>query len=806
MGKKYSINSAGLIVAERDIYSLGGFIPKGKTGGKIANENQLSQDGECWLDSGDISTFPNLKIKDNAFISGISQVTTYKNTDITISGDSRILGNISPSSLEECGRPSLTIHNSEISTIFSSVIFDKDGSKEPQFALVEQGDFNYEGAERGTPIENLKATSTSAVRRALALISSYHSRIVGIPSNITCTLIYTYIDVNNVEVYAGEYKRVTGGSIDLYNPTYSRCYAVFWNSSTMTPDSFYTYNVHIENYVTVRDYYIVSAAFYKPSSIVDSNLYIAETPDIQIISLAIAGGLYGCKRTVCEENSILLRKIFGTFYNIGYLFFAAITRNAESLIPNNDLVIRAYDCPLLRLESGTYSGIPLTEKEGLVLRNCIVPKAVFINNPIEGNTYENIDFSYAQKELGSHNNYKFISSHYQGMYDVTWPSFPYARIARLSGEHTFDPAKTVLRPRRTINIGEVSGYDYSLIPHLEGYCLVAGGNTVYGDVKLKGPEYRCLVMGENMFERGSLSGIKGLTFDMSKTEDISEYPRMRTIQLIEAKNGDRVTCDVGYFFQLNYFDKNQRYISASIWAAGLTIENVENVAYIAIIFKKSDTSTQTGDYISYLDIPLVKLTLLCVPEKRYYAANAGDIPSDGEGGKDPRYTLLGTGKYEQGDVSNSESNYGKTYEEIKSGTSATYIRPKHVINLPITNTTKRTVAEGFESIPVPFDALQRFEPFNILNAFNVYILKRTNNQPITPANLSETHLMIEYVPTPRIILGYNNAPSIVEGKIRMYDNSVLSGSVNNDNGKTIELHGDAVIGDNLTCVCGWGDE
>lgn len=68
MGQKYSINSAGRIVAERDIYSLGGFIPKGSLGGFIADETQLSQDGECWLSGGDISTRPDVRIKDNAYI------------------------------------------------------------------------------------------------------------------------------------------------------------------------------------------------------------------------------------------------------------------------------------------------------------------------------------------------------------------------------------------------------------------------------------------------------------------------------------------------------------------------------------------------------------------------------------------------------------------------------------------------------------------------------------------------------------------------------------------------------------------
>lgn len=65
---KYSINGRGNIVAKRDIYSLGGFIPEGYVGGKIASEAQLSQDGECWLAAGDISGRPDIVIKDNAYV------------------------------------------------------------------------------------------------------------------------------------------------------------------------------------------------------------------------------------------------------------------------------------------------------------------------------------------------------------------------------------------------------------------------------------------------------------------------------------------------------------------------------------------------------------------------------------------------------------------------------------------------------------------------------------------------------------------------------------------------------------------
>lgn len=66
MGKKYSIDSKGYIVAERDIYSLGGFIPRGSVGGRVASEKQLSQGGECWLAGGDISDRQDVVLKDNA--------------------------------------------------------------------------------------------------------------------------------------------------------------------------------------------------------------------------------------------------------------------------------------------------------------------------------------------------------------------------------------------------------------------------------------------------------------------------------------------------------------------------------------------------------------------------------------------------------------------------------------------------------------------------------------------------------------------------------------------------------------------
>lgn len=92
---KYSINSSGYIVAERDIYSLGGFIPKGSVGAKVANEDQISQDGECWVAGGNISARPDIRVKDNAYIGDfVGTAGMYTDGVTEFSGNTLIPGKI----------------------------------------------------------------------------------------------------------------------------------------------------------------------------------------------------------------------------------------------------------------------------------------------------------------------------------------------------------------------------------------------------------------------------------------------------------------------------------------------------------------------------------------------------------------------------------------------------------------------------------------------------------------------------------------------------------------------------------------
>ena len=93
---KYSINSHGFIVAERDIYSLGGFIPRNSVGAKVANKDQISQYGECWVAGGDISGRPDVRVKGNAYIGYfVGNIGMHTDGVTEFSGDTLIPGKIS---------------------------------------------------------------------------------------------------------------------------------------------------------------------------------------------------------------------------------------------------------------------------------------------------------------------------------------------------------------------------------------------------------------------------------------------------------------------------------------------------------------------------------------------------------------------------------------------------------------------------------------------------------------------------------------------------------------------------------------
>lgn len=410
MGKKYSINSAGYIVAERDIYSLGGFIPKGSVGGKVASEKQLSQDGECWLGGGNISTNGNVRIRDNAFVKGLNVPASTQADEFIFDGDTFVGGVLTVSVDTSNGHKSdLLVRDSFIGTEMNVLC----GASATAFTF-EQGSFNNDAAA-GTAFDNMKVTAANICRTAAILRVGRNTQIY-IPTGLNCRVLWGYFNSSGTFVYSGESFATSTALTKLEHPVYKLCMVHIAQANAMTPAQLETKGARIIGHVSGN----LSIAF-KPASASGTAVMVNSSLTIQTSNFGLsinairrlAGKLINTDAYTVDRQDL---KVFGTFRNVGRLEYIWYIPDSYLAKADRDTIVQAYDCPLLRLRDNTLSGALFTAG-GPTFRNCVVPKGIFGNDTIEGNIYEDIDFSYAQEHLGK----TFIgntlaSSHRQGLY------------------------------------------------------------------------------------------------------------------------------------------------------------------------------------------------------------------------------------------------------------------------------------------------------------------------------------------------------------------------------------------------------
>lgn len=418
MGQKYSINSAGRIVAERDIYSLGGFIPKGRVGAKIADETQLSQNGECWLAGGDISARPDIVIKDNAYIGDFLAGTNPVHTDIIteFSGNTLIPGYLSV----RCFAAD-TKNNTFIKDSFIGVSMDALFGVSSKCHPVEQGRY-IQDAPKGTLFTSasMKLDANNFVRNT-ATVRLGKDTYVYLPAGLNARIYWAYYDVSNQLAYAGESETVSSNLYKLSHPVYNMCMIAFAKNPTLTPAELEASGAKILGHISgslLTDLRPESAS---GEYVIDNSSLVMNTDNFGLTTtqlIFLAGGLYNTNMYTPTNRQDY--KPYGTFRNVTRLEYTKYLPDSHRTAATRDTYISAYDCPLLRVDGTTYNGA-LAAKGGLVLRRCVVPKAEFQDDVVNGNTYEDIDFSYANEDLGfTMEGYtRFISSHKRGIYRLS---------------------------------------------------------------------------------------------------------------------------------------------------------------------------------------------------------------------------------------------------------------------------------------------------------------------------------------------------------------------------------------------------
>lgn len=421
MGLKYSINSAGRIVAERDIYSLGGLIPKGRLGGFIADETQLSQEGECWLGSGDISTRPDVRIKDNAFIGGFFRGESPVHTDIVteFSGNTLIPGSVSIRCFAADTKNNMFVKDSFIGVSMDVLCGPESTTTAFPFG---QGIYNNDAA-KGTLFENMVVTPIPVnICRSFADLRLGKDTYLYIPTGYNCRVLWAYYDTSDRLAYSGESISFAAGLHKLSHPVYkvARMHIAKVNGTAMTPTDLLATGAKILGHISDSLLMDIRPESASGDYVMDNSSFVVNTNNFGLATNQLwymAGGLYNTTTYVLDNRAE--NKIFGTFHNVQRLEYDRYLSDSYRTNVNRDRFISAYDCPLLRVDNSTYDAF--AAKGDLVLRRCIVPKAEFQNDVINGNTYEDIDFSYANEDLGfTIAGYaKFVSSHKQGIYRLS---------------------------------------------------------------------------------------------------------------------------------------------------------------------------------------------------------------------------------------------------------------------------------------------------------------------------------------------------------------------------------------------------
>lgn len=887
---KYSINGTGNIVAERDIYSLGGFIPKGKIGGKIANKDQISQDGECWLAGGDISDRPDIAIKDNAYIGDFVGTTGIRTDGITeFSGNTLIPGRIIVRNLVADTKNNFFAKDSFIGV--SMDVLCGPAATATVFPF-EQGRYNQD-APKGTLFTSasMKLDANNFVRNT-ATVRLGKDTYVYLPAGLSARIYWAYYDVSNQLAYAGESETVSSKLYKLSHPVYNMCAIAFAKNPTLTPAGLLATGAKILGHISGSLLMDLRPESASGQYVMDNSSFIMNTDNFSLVTgqlRFLAGSMYDT--TMYTKTDRRDYRPYGTFRNVERLEYTKYLGDSHRTAATRDTYISAYDCPLLRVDDATYND-SLAAKGNLTLRRCVVPKAEFQDDVINGNTYEDIDFSYANEDLGyTMTGYaRFISSRKQGIYRLSggptstgfvshkgnladtarlhqaekyipldgsvmeqgsfgasgasfyyenaksdnpirvrtgkplptfglaFPSLPagysvkalyYLDDGFIIRSTSVDPTEldttypyVVMLFRKdddsAINVTDFTALnltlriiDHAKAPEITGSAYVGAGVTVRGDVKLIGDPYVNRLFDVNMWDRGGVAFSVGKQW-LDMKDGSNPHIRMSAKDVYPVKPGDTITLTGPYRLGIVYFDSGKKSISDTGWNTG-TFTVPIGASYAGFSLR----ADPDGKLLECPDIPLANVKYVRAFKKRRYITNELDRTS-------PEDTLIGPDYWENVTLAKA---LGVAYEAMKTP-FANYVFLKRPVNAPA-GATLRT-GSGFVRSTAALDALTKgIAVDNSIPVDTALIGAGVRFDPaeeVLPSDVPASRLVMEFTPTPRIVVPYGSATLFISGpKIRMYDNAVLSRNLNQE-GETV-LQGNAVMGYDFnagSCMCSNG--
>nr|DAO40967.1 MAG TPA: Putative transferase, nesg, ydcK, Structural Genomics.38A [Caudoviricetes sp.] len=418
MIKKYEIITVGAakrIKALRSFRVQDRFVNIGDVGGIVYDENTLSQEGNCWIFSGNLG-YASIRVGGDSIVdtNGYEGAVTDPRPFVNITGTSALIGAHEFVTGKASARKTLAASDMEVGGALVVVGKTYEESKESAPAALRVKATLYRGGTKTT----VKATNPDYQIKVLRydvnglLFSASPNWITGGPDISVATEDCYY--------YAVLVRKTTGGNIAVADITT----AAVEVSEPVTEGALNINDSRLEfNYTSamtvatkVNAGNTQFADVYK--SVIDgSNLTISKT-GAGAFAANILADVIKCnvEWRLISKNSLLI----GNFYNIGRLVNDGSYSFAVSYVTKNKIIAR--DCYAFTQSEQV---IPKDALSALSVSfpfkfiRCNVEKGIFYHNPVNRNVYTDIDFSKASADLGKALIFGTLcSSEVEGMYRV----------------------------------------------------------------------------------------------------------------------------------------------------------------------------------------------------------------------------------------------------------------------------------------------------------------------------------------------------------------------------------------------------
>lgn len=411
MIKKYEMINDGSnkrIKALRSFHVQGRYVNIGDVGGIVYDENTLSQEGNCWIFSGNLG-YPSIRVGGDSIVdtNGYEGAVTDPRPFVNITGTSALIG------------------------AHEFVTGKTSAAKVLAVGDVEQGDVS---DIIGTKYDESKVVNANAIRlKSLIYMGGLSATVTLAGEGYEMKVLRYGADKKLVSVSEWGNSGATNGAYYIgitirKTPTAATVPADITAANVSIPSTAIESTLNIEDSRIEFNYTSAMTVATKVNSggrgangspvsnISGSNVAISKTGNSAFVAGIFADVV---KCNVEWRFSLAESTLIGNFTNVerlvldGPTFFASSTAVKER--------INVKDCKIFSMSATV---IPIDTLNAAIAANmpfiftrCNVPDGRFYHNATIKNTYTDIDFSKAQKDLGKNiGNYYMASSEVEGMY------------------------------------------------------------------------------------------------------------------------------------------------------------------------------------------------------------------------------------------------------------------------------------------------------------------------------------------------------------------------------------------------------